>query len=65
MCISIEEHLLESVFTFSHFELMMSWINFFRRRPAWCDRILYRVNKSNNYENVNLDIQQVNISQVK
>jgi hypothetical protein len=37
---------------------------FFRRRPAWCDRILYRVN-SNNYENVNLDIQQVNISLVK
>ena len=28
-----------------------------KRRPAWCDRILTRVN-SNNYENVNLSLQQ-------
>lgn len=29
-----------------------------KRRPAWCDRILYRVN-SNNYENVTLKVDQL------
>lgn len=28
-----------------------------RRRPAWTDRILYRVS-SNNYENVTLNVEQ-------
>lgn len=31
---------------------------FCRRRPAWCDRILYCVN-SNNYENVTLNVEQL------
>lgn len=30
----------------------------YKRRPAWCDRILYRVN-SNNYENVTLKVDQL------
>ncbi|CAG9834673.1 unnamed protein product [Diabrotica balteata] len=30
----------------------------YKRRPAWCDRILYKVN-SNNYENVTLKVDQL------
>ncbi|XP_057672297.1 inositol polyphosphate 5-phosphatase K-like isoform X1 [Diorhabda carinulata] len=30
----------------------------YKRRPAWCDRILYRVN-SNNYENITLKAEQL------
>lgn len=33
-------------------------MSFFRRRPAWCDRILYCVN-SHNYENVTLKADQL------
>jgi hypothetical protein len=55
---------MELYLSFHIFNFWYVLSTLFRRRPAWCDRILYRVN-SNNYENVNLDIQQVNISLVK
>lgn len=34
------------------------YVNFNRRRPAWTDRILYRVNKDN-YEHIKLEVKQL------
>lgn len=37
--------------------MTMLYVLCFRRRPAWTDRILYRVSP-NNYENVTLKVEQ-------
>lgn len=54
LCIAIRNSYTSKYF----FNLIFFFVSFFRRRPSWTDRILYKVNPDT-YEDLKLSVRQL------